>query len=68
VISGNVARFRQVNTERPNVHHDALEFPNGETMLVTRFYEGQHATVLQLPVLPRSENAAEQPRQAAAAG
>jgi hypothetical protein len=67
-VMDKVARFRQVNPEKPNVHHDALEFPNGETVLVTRLYEGQHATVLQLPVLPRSENAAEQPRQAAAAG
>jgi hypothetical protein len=47
------------------VHHDALEFPNGESVLVTRLYEGQHATVLQLPASPRNENAAEQPRQAA---
>ena len=61
VTSDKVARFRQVNTEKPNVHHDALEFPNGETVLVTRLYEGQHATVLQLPASPRNENAAEQP-------
>ena len=66
VISGKVARFRQVNTDKSNVHHDALEFPNGESVLVTRLYEGQHATVLQLPASPRNENAAEQPRQAAA--
>jgi hypothetical protein len=25
-----VARFRQVHTDKPHVHHDALEFPNGE--------------------------------------
>ena len=66
VIGDKVARFRQLNTDKPNVHHDALEFPNGETVLVTRLYEGQHATVLQLPASPRNENAAEQPRQAAA--
>ena len=63
-----VARFRQVNTDKPNVHHDALEFPNGETVLVTRLYEGQHATVLQLPASPRSENDMEQPRRAAVVG
>jgi hypothetical protein len=44
-----VARFRQVNTERINLHHDALEFPNGQVVLVTRLAEGQTATVLQLP-------------------
>jgi hypothetical protein len=26
-----------------------LEFPNGESVLVTRLCEGQNATVLQLP-------------------
>jgi len=44
---------------KPNVHHDALEFPDGETVLLTRLCEGQHATVLQLPVSPRPVNAAE---------
>jgi class 3 adenylate cyclase len=34
---------------KPMVHHDALEFPDGETVLLTRLCEGQHATVLQLP-------------------
>jgi hypothetical protein len=54
-----VARFRQVNTDRPNMHHDALEFPNGQIVLVTRLCEGQHATVLQLPASPRSTSEAE---------
>jgi hypothetical protein len=31
-------------------HHDALEFPNGKIVLVTRLCEEQVATVLQLPV------------------
>jgi hypothetical protein len=44
---------------KPNVHHDALEFPDGETVLLTRLCEGQHATVLQLPASPRLVNAAE---------
>jgi hypothetical protein len=39
-------------------HHDALEFPDGETVLLTRLCEGQHATVLQLPASPRSVSAA----------
>jgi hypothetical protein len=45
----NLARFRQINTEQPNVHHDAVEFPNGKILLVTCLSQGQRATVLQLP-------------------
>jgi hypothetical protein len=33
-----------------NVHHDALEFPDGKTVLLTNLCKGQLATVLQLPV------------------
>jgi hypothetical protein len=44
-----VARFRQVNVHDPNVHHDALEFPNGKIVMLTLLCEGQRATVLQLP-------------------
>ena len=44
-----VAQFRQVNTNQPNVHHDALEFPHGKIVLLTLLCEGQQATVLQLP-------------------
>jgi hypothetical protein len=44
-----VARFRQVNVDRPDTHHDALEFPDGRVVLVTRLCAGQRATVLQLP-------------------
>jgi hypothetical protein len=50
---GKVARFRQVNVGKPHVHHDALEFPNGESVLLTRLIEGQRATVLQLPASPQ---------------
>jgi hypothetical protein len=31
-------------------HHDAIEFPDGNHILVTLLCEGQRATVLQLPV------------------
>ena len=68
VTSDKVARFRQVNTDKSNVHHDALEFPNGEIVLVTRLYEGQHATVLQLPASPHSVSGAEQVRHAVVVG
>ena len=39
-----------VNKGRLNAHHDALEFPDGKTVLLTQLCKGQHATVLQLPV------------------
>ncbi|WP_244670291.1 hypothetical protein [Rhodoplanes elegans] len=44
-----VARFRQINMDNPYEHHDALEFPSGQVVLLTRLCEGQIATVLQLP-------------------
>ena len=50
-----MARFRQVNKDKPNLHYDALELPDGEIVLVTKLAGGQHATVLQLPASP-SEN------------
>jgi hypothetical protein len=42
-------RVRQINPGNPHTHHDAVEFPNGKTVLLTRLREGQKATVLQLP-------------------
>ena len=48
-VGGKTARFRQVNMSTPGVHHDALEFANGEVVLLTRLSASQHATVLQLP-------------------
>jgi hypothetical protein len=44
--------FRQINKDNPRTHHDALEFPDGQTVLLTDVFEGQEATVLQLPALP----------------
>jgi len=44
-----MAIFRQVNKNEPFKHHDALEFPDGRIVLLTRLSEGQEATVLQLP-------------------
>jgi hypothetical protein len=45
----NVARFRQINLDNPYEHHDALEFPSGQLVLLTRLCAGQRATVIQLP-------------------
>ena len=52
-LGDKVARFRQVNKEQPHTHHDALEFPNGETVLVTFLHVGRRVTVLQLPAQPK---------------
>jgi hypothetical protein len=49
-IRHRVGVFRQIKTDNPGTHHDAIEFPNGQTVLVTRLRAGQRATVLQLPV------------------
>ena len=49
ILNHKTAIFRQVNIDCPHAHHDALEFPDGEIVLVTYPMEGQQATVLQLP-------------------
>jgi hypothetical protein len=51
-LGHSVAKFQHVNQDRPNVHHDALEFPDGKTVLLTQLCENQRATVLQLPACP----------------
>ena len=33
------------------MHHDALELPGGQVVLLTGLREGQMATVIQLPAL-----------------
>jgi hypothetical protein len=49
------AIFRQVNKDMPRAHHDALELPDGQTVLLTDLCEGQAAVVLQLPAQPATE-------------
>ena len=51
-IKHKTAIFRQINKDQPRVHHDALEFPDGKTILLTELLDGQEATVLQLPAQP----------------
>ena len=48
-LGHKTARFRQINQDNPRAHHDALEFPDGQIVLLTLLCEGQNATVLQLP-------------------
>jgi hypothetical protein len=65
-VQHKVARFRQVNMDDPHVHHDALEFPGGQLVMVTRLTPGQHATVLQLPASGHARVAESAPRRAVA--
>ena len=62
-FQGKVARFRQIDRDRIDAHRDALEFPDGQSVLLTMLCEGQHATVLQLPV-SRTLSKAEEPTRA----
>jgi hypothetical protein len=45
-----VGKFGTIDPDVPHRHHDAIEFPDGSSVLVTHLSEGQRATVLQLPV------------------
>jgi hypothetical protein len=47
--------------DNPCTHHDALEFPDGQIVLLTHLREGQRATVLQLPAQPQKKADAAQP-------
>lgn len=49
------AIFRQIRKDEPHVHHDALETPDGEVILLNGLAEHQTATVLQLPAEPKTE-------------
>jgi hypothetical protein len=62
------AIFRQVNRAQPHMHHDALELPDGQTLLLTFLCEGQTATVLQLPAKPTAEAEARDQERVAIAG
>jgi hypothetical protein len=54
-IGQRLARFRQINMDNAVTHDDALEFPDGHVVLLTRLCVGQRATVLQLPAAARPE-------------
>jgi hypothetical protein len=59
VINHKTAIFRQINQHDPITHHDALEFPDGQIVLLTFLKKHQRATVLQLPAVaagPRSHD------------
>ena len=58
-INHQTAIFRQINKDKLTAHHDALEFPDGRTVLLTRLCEGQAATVLLLPAQPATATEAD---------
>jgi hypothetical protein len=68
VIRHKTAIFRQIDKEKVATHHDALEFPDGQIVLLTSLSEGQQATVLQLPAEPKTSVEAEAQRRAAYVG
>jgi len=60
---GRTARFRQLNKEAASMHHDHLEFANGNLVVLGHLDVGLEATVLQLPAPPKTAaEAAEQKR------
>jgi hypothetical protein len=63
-----MAVFRQVNKDKPGRHHDALEFPDGQMVLLTELCEGQEATVLQLSAQPATAAEEEAQKRAAYTG
>jgi hypothetical protein len=65
IVKYKTAIFRQINKEWPATHHDVLEFPDGQIVLLTYLQKGQQATVLQLPA-PAVRSNAEQPAEAIA--
>ncbi|QPF82018.1 hypothetical protein IC762_19700 [Bradyrhizobium genosp. L] len=52
-IGFRVGVFNEIEPDVPDRHHDAVEFPDGNRVLVTQLVEGQRVTVLQLPALPQ---------------
>jgi hypothetical protein len=67
-ISYTTAIFRQVHKDELRMHHDALEFPDGQIVLLTELCEGQEATVLQLPAQPKTHAEAEAQKRVAHTG
>jgi hypothetical protein len=68
VVAHTTAIFRQVNKDNPHIHHDALEFPDGRTVLLTDVFEDQEATVLQLPAQPATAGEAKAQERVAYVG
>lgn len=50
-VDFRVGKFGKIDPHLPRRHHDAIEFPDGNHVLVTQLCEGQRVTVLQLPAV-----------------
>ena len=55
----SVARFRKIGASSYDPHQDALEFPNGQIVLLTTLVRGQRACVLQLPPKAKAQERSE---------
>jgi hypothetical protein len=53
---------------KPLTHHDALEFSDGQIVLLTALFEHQEATVLQLPTQSVTAAEAKAPERVAYIG
>jgi hypothetical protein len=56
-VGHDVGVFRRIDMDDPRTHHDAIEFPDGRIVLLTRLRAGQPATVIQLPARPQANEA-----------
>ena len=69
-IDSRVGKFGKIDPHVHDRHHDAIEFPDGNYVLVTQLCEGQRVSVLQLPVTqpvqPPMQTEASQPSAPAA--
>ena len=68
VIFKGTSNMCDYNKEKENTHHDALEFPDGHTLLLTHVAVGQNTTVLQLPARPKNTAEAEAQQRVTYAG
>jgi len=59
-MNSTTAIFRQINQGWETAHHDALEFPDGQVVLLTMLAEHQQAVVLQLPATAAKTKAPKQ--------
>ncbi len=66
VTNFRVGKFGEIDPHLPHRHHDAIEFPDGSSVLVTQLTEGQRVTVLQLPAVPHGSGRAIQAAPVAA--
>jgi len=67
-LKHKTAIFRQIDKDTPHVHHDSLEFPDGQIVLLTALRENQEAAILQLPARPTTVREAEEQRRVAYTG